>query len=152
MAWAPVTPARMAAGKVAARSVREIAKATDVRPIENAQPGVEGTIDLRGSTVPVVDLRPRLGLGLRESPVPEGDLMIVECETGLVALDIDAVTCLMEVPRSAVDPSSDSVWRDREKGILRTPDGLCVIEDLNRALCQLIPAEIASFSGAQVRG
>ena len=116
---------------IAAMSVREIAKAIVVRPLPDAPAVVEGAIEYQGQTMPVLDLRARFGLGARKS-APPSHFIIAECERGLVALDVDSVVSMMEVPVDWVEVSDGQPVG--AAGIIDTPDGLRVISDVNQVL------------------
>ncbi len=116
---------------IAAMVVREIAKAVDVSPLPGAPSMVEGAIEYLGVTMPVVDLRARFGLGSRGSSAP-AHFIIAESARRLIALDVDSVVSMMEVPAEWVE--IDSLEPLTAKGLVRTPDGLRVIYDVNRVL------------------
>ena len=129
---------------IAAMAVREIAKAVDVKPLPGAPSTVEGAIDYQGVTMPVIDLRSRFGLGSCCNASP-AHFIIAESERGLIALDVDSVVSMMEVPAEWVE--IDSREPMVAKGIVRTPDGLRVIYDVNTVLDESDAVALESVLG-----
>ncbi|NDY90488.1 chemotaxis protein CheW [Ideonella livida] len=86
-------------------SVQEIVRVPDVLThVPKAPSSVEGVINLRGSVLPVVDLRRRLGL----PTVARNDgqrivvFLIQGVRTGFI---VDAVAEVLKVPRQAIEPA-----------------------------------------------
>ncbi len=84
-------------------SVREIRGWTRATPLPHAPAHVRGVINLRGTVLPVVDLSTRLGM----SPV-EGDarnvIIVVQVGTQSAGLLVDAVSDILALPRSELQP------------------------------------------------
>jgi len=86
-------------------SVQEIVRVPDnlVR-VPNSPPFVEGVINLRGTVLPVIDLRLRLGL----SQVERSDrqriivFLISDVRTGFI---VDQVAEVLRIPKSAIEPA-----------------------------------------------
>jgi purine-binding chemotaxis protein CheW len=86
-------------------SVQEIVRVPEaLTHVPKAPAAVEGVINLRGSVLPVVDLRRRLGL----PTVPRNDgqrivvFLIRGVRTGFI---VDAVAEVLKVPRHAIEPA-----------------------------------------------
>ncbi|MDX1583302.1 MAG: chemotaxis protein CheW [Thermoanaerobaculia bacterium] len=118
---------------ITSMAVREIAKSTEMTPVEGAPAEIEGAIVYQGQTIPVLDLHPHFGLGAHGEEIG-GNFIIAECEKCLVALEVDAVTSVVEIPRTWVVPGDGGEATEPRQGIVRTPEGLCVISDVNRLL------------------
>jgi purine-binding chemotaxis protein CheW len=71
-----------------AAEVRELVRAVTIVPLPMAPTTVEGVINLRGRVVPVLDLRPRLGLPAR-AVEPSDHLIIARAGERTVALRVD---------------------------------------------------------------
>jgi purine-binding chemotaxis protein CheW len=99
------------------RSVREIRGFTDSTPLPQAPDFVLGVINLRGTVMPVLDLRARLGLGATEAT---GRHVIVVVHHGdrPAGLLVDAVQETMILPATQLQPpprfeaDSDEVYVD----------------------------------------
>jgi Chemotaxis signal transduction protein len=87
-------------------SVREIRGWTRATPLPHAPAYVRGVINLRGTVLPVVDLSVRLGM----RPVA-GDarnvIVVVQIGTQTAGLLVDAVSDILALPRSALQPPPD---------------------------------------------
>jgi purine-binding chemotaxis protein CheW len=86
-------------------SVQEIVRVPEtLTHVPKAPASVEGVINLRGSVLPVVDLRRRLGLPAIERN--DGQRIVVflirNVRTGFI---VDAVAEVLKVPRAAIEPA-----------------------------------------------
>jgi purine-binding chemotaxis protein CheW len=105
-----------------------------IAPLPKAPPIVEGVINLRGTLVPVLDLRQRFGLP--SVPVaPEQHLVIARTGHRVVALRVDRALGFVDVEeRAIVPPERVAPGAEHVAGIAKLPDGLLVIHDLDRFL------------------
>lgn len=89
-------------------SVREIRGWTRATPLPHAPAHVRGVINLRGTVLPVVDLSTRLGM-----PPVEGDarnvIIVVQVGGQSAGLLVDAVSDILALPRSELQPPPDLV-------------------------------------------
>src|SRR5678816_4221005 len=81
---------------VASADVTEIVRAVAVTPLPGAPRAVAGVIDVRGSLVPVFDLRHRFGLPARDVE-PEHHFILVRTPTRTAALHVDHVLDLADI-------------------------------------------------------
>jgi len=113
-------------------AVREIKEWSNVTPLPNQPEYVRGVLNLRGVTVPIVDLRRRFGEGLTET-TPTHIVIIVrsgEQQAGLLAdrvLDIVAFETekIQPVPRTAQGAASDFL-----SGLVTFDDSMIALIDL----------------------
>lgn len=114
--------------------VTEVQRAVAITRLPNAPAGVEGVFDLRGSLVPVMDLRARLGLPPKA--LEPGDRLVVATMRGLpVALRVDRTEWMLEVDQRAVESTTElAPDADLLAGVAKLPDGLLLICDLHRFL------------------
>jgi purine-binding chemotaxis protein CheW len=127
------------------REVREIVRAVAITPLPTAPPVIEGIIDVRGSVVPVFDLRSRLGLPPK--PIALTDHFIIAWTAPrLVAIRVDRADWMATVADAEIEPvravTPHSEYLD---GIARLPDGLVLIHDLESFLSA---AESASLDAS----
>lgn len=113
-------------------SVREIRAWTGATPLPNTADYVRGVINLRGSIVPIVDLRTRFGQGETE-PTKSHVVVIVAIEERLNGLLVDSVSDILSVSADdiAAIPETDVGSR------VRYLDGLITEEDRMVALIAL---------------
>ena len=88
--------------------VREIIEYAEVTRVPMMPAYIHGVINLRGNVVPVLDLAARFGLSLTE-PGKRTCIVIVELElegerqiTGVV---VDAVSAVLDIPASEIEPA-----------------------------------------------
>lgn len=117
-----------------AQLLLEVVRAVTIAPLPKAPPIIEGVINYRGTLIPVVGVRQRLGI----DPValsPEQHLLIVVAGSRTVALRVDQALDLVEVPEDVVE-RADKIAPGAEyvAGLARLPDGLLIIQDLKRFL------------------
>ncbi len=109
--------------------VNAIIRMQGITRVPQAPEFVEGVTNLRGSTIPVIDLRQRLGLGAYEEKKSSRIVAIESC-LGLVGLIVDAVTEIRSVPRDAVEPASSLVTAADShclRGVAKLDDELVII-------------------------
>lgn len=83
--------------------IREIIKPQKLTSLPKAPPYVEGVINLRGSVIPVIDLRKRFDLPVRE--IDSGvRLLIVRVAKQLLGFVVDNVTEVITVPAKDIKP------------------------------------------------
>jgi purine-binding chemotaxis protein CheW len=119
---------------LALEQVERVLQAVAVTSLPDAPAVVLGVVNLRGSLVPVVDLRLRFGLARREVELSDHLLvaatrrrtlaLLVEAVEGVVLADSDSL-----VPRAGLGISGELL-----SGVLKGPDGLTLIHDLETLL------------------
>ncbi|MBI3179200.1 MAG: chemotaxis protein CheW, partial [Deltaproteobacteria bacterium] len=99
--------------------VREILRPVPVTPVRRGPQFVEGVINLRGTVIPVVDLRRRFDL--KADDHPRRRILIVSIDGRLVGLVVDRVTEVVRTPRSAIRTAPALVGPERAPYFL----GIC---------------------------
>jgi purine-binding chemotaxis protein CheW len=118
--------------------VREIRGWQPVTVIPEAPPHVMGVLNLRGSIVPVIDLRARMGMRSVEH-TSMTVVIVVATETSRgrheVGLRVDSVSDVVRIDASTVQPvpavSTDS-RADYLRGISTAGDSMVMILDIDR--------------------
>lgn len=114
--------------------VERVVRAVDVTPLPTAPQIVLGVIDIGGRVIPVVNTRRRFHHP--EQPVePEDQFLIAHSSRRTVALVTDTVTGVIEHPAAEV-VGAETVLPGLEDitGIVKLPDGLVLIHNLDRFL------------------
>ena len=95
-------------------NVQEIRNLTDITRVPFAQGYIKGVINLRGSVLPVIDLKKRLGLA--DAPYTD-DTRIVTVTIGdlHVGMLVDAVTEVLTINSKPVDPKKASNGKEITK-------------------------------------
>ncbi len=126
---------------IPAGAVVELHQMVATVPLPGAPPIVEGVINVRGTLVPVLDLRWRLELPAH--PAAPGDhLVLLRADGAVVGLRVDRVEDLIQVPE--VDRSLKAV-APRIEGLAALDDGLLLIQDVASFL---VPGEEAALRTA----
>ncbi len=114
--------------------VREVLRAASLTPLPRRRGWSRGVLDLRGEIVPVLDIRQRLG----HPPKALGaeDHLLVALRRGRpVGLRIDRALDLVAVAAAQIADAADLTQpAELVAGIARLPDGLVLINDLDRFL------------------
>ena len=125
--------------------IQSIMPMQEIITVPGALTFVEGVVNLRGTVVPVVDLRRRLGLAL---PLNNNDengknkgkrkavIVIAELNELQIGLIVDKVTAVIRIPEAAIEPPSPlltGVDTTYLRGIGKINDEeLVILLDLNR--------------------
>ena len=83
--------------------IREIIRLPKLAPLPRALPFVEGVINLRGSVIPVVDLRKRFGLPPAQN-LESARLLILSVGGQPLGLTVDDVTEMITIPLRELKP------------------------------------------------
>ncbi|MFZ5874826.1 MAG: chemotaxis protein CheW [Nitrospirota bacterium] len=98
------------------RSVREIIRPTDITPIPRGPVDIMGIISLRGSIVPVFDIRRRLSMPPRE-PDPRSRIVVVMIDGAPVGMVVDHVTEVIGAEPGSLGPPPTTMG-EREAGFV----------------------------------
>ena len=118
------------------QQIQEIRGYTTITPIPNVRPHVRGVINLRGTVLPVVDLRVRFGL-----PAVEYNkftvIVIAMVAEKMVGLLVDAVSDVLDVSGDAMRAAPDfgsAVDTRFINGVFETRERLAVALNLEQLL------------------
>lgn len=116
-----------------AANVRELVRAVALISLPGGPANVEGVFDFRGSVIPVLDIRQRLGMPAK--PIGLGDQLIIgEARRRLVAIRVDRALQLVEAGASATNGDANGSDHQNSQGsaerITKLDEGLAPILDL----------------------
>lgn len=115
--------------------VNEIIRPEKVTAVRRAPDYVKGVIELRGTIVPIVDLRKRLELEPRAAQ-GESYIVIVTVEGVVVGVEVDVVVEVVRVDRSQIKASPDLTRQEGEApfflGICKQDDRLLMLLNIKR--------------------
>ncbi|MCG6551665.1 MAG: chemotaxis protein CheW [Candidatus Magnetominusculus sp. LBB02] len=116
--------------------VQEINRMTEITMVPNAQPYVEGVINLRGKVIQVMSLRKKFGI--EEKPSDESSrIMIVDLQGVLIGLIVDAVSEVLRVPLDLVEPAPPMgtiINSEFIYGVAKINDRLIILLDIDKML------------------
>jgi purine-binding chemotaxis protein CheW len=135
-----------------AEVVVEVVRVVASAPLPGAPAIVEGAINVRGTIVPVLDVRTRFGLPAAEVD-PDQHLILARAGRRVVALRVDRALALLPVPDAALVPVERvAPGTPLVAGVAGLPDGVLVIHDIERFLsldeAQRLDAAVVSGSAA----
>ncbi|MEM1128759.1 MAG: chemotaxis protein CheW [Bacteroidota bacterium] len=116
--------------------VQEIIRPVEFTRVPNSPDFVEGVINLRGRIVPVIDLRKRFGLSIKEQD-KNTRIVVVELEEKVVGFILDAVREVIRVDKSIIEPAPDlamGVDSQYIRGVAKLEDRLLILLDLEQVL------------------
>ncbi|HZX70768.1 MAG TPA: chemotaxis protein CheW, partial [Rhodanobacter sp.] len=109
--------------------VERVEHACEVTPLPGAPPAVLGVVNLQGRVAAVIDLRRRLGLHQR--PIhPSEVFVILQLPQQLYVLPVSEVEGVAEIRREDLVPGETLIdGLVKVQGLVKTPEGLLLIED-----------------------
>jgi purine-binding chemotaxis protein CheW len=116
--------------------VQEIKGYPAVTPIPNAPRHVRGVMNLRGTVIPVVDLRARFGMPVVVSTQLTVIIIVVVADK-IIGLVVDAVSDVVDIASDDIEPPPDmgsSVDTTFVAGLAKTGDRLTLLLDLDRLI------------------
>jgi purine-binding chemotaxis protein CheW len=117
-------------------TVREIVRAVTITPLPTAPAVVEGVVDVRGTLVPVLDLRARFGLPSRELS-PDEHLVLIAAGTRTVACRVSHATSIVDLPGGELRPPSGlAAGAQGVAGVAADEDGLVIVYDADAFLAE----------------
>ena len=114
--------------------VREIIRMQDITSVPKAPSFVNGVINLRGKVIPVLDLRRRFSMPETEH-TKDSRIVVVDIKGQDIGMVVDAVTEVLRIPNSAVEPPSSIVTTmdsDYLQGIAKLENQLVILLDLTK--------------------
>ena len=88
--------------------VQEIKRMTDITRVPHTPEYIKGVINLRGSVLPVIDLKTRLDL-LEQDYTDDTRIIIVKVDEIAVGMIVDAVSEVMAIDQEQIEVSQEAV-------------------------------------------
>lgn len=128
--------------------VKEIRGWGKVRELPNTPDYIKGVLDMRGTIVPIVDLRIRFSLSHVEyTPMTVVIVMSIQFEGNeyVIGVVVDAVSDVLDIKRSDIKPAPNFGTRVNMKfidGMVMSGDDMVVLLDIDKLLN---PEELSSL-------
>jgi purine-binding chemotaxis protein CheW len=116
--------------------VNEIIRLREITPIPKSEDYIRGLVNLRGKTIPVVDLRIKLNLGSAED-TETTRIIVVDAEFGNIGVVVDAVREVITLQPDQVNQAPllvSDTDNDFVRGVAKVDDGLITLLHLDQAL------------------
>ncbi|MDH4128504.1 MAG: chemotaxis protein CheW [Spirochaetota bacterium] len=104
--------------------VQEVLRLPQITVLPKAPSFIKGVIDLRGSIIPIIDLREKFGLD-HEKYSDTTRVIIVDITNKKIGMVVDNVSQVVRVPESYISPPPSMI----QKGITDYLDGVVRLED-----------------------
>jgi purine-binding chemotaxis protein CheW len=130
--------------------VKEVVMMREVTPVPETEFYVEGVMNLRGSLVPVVDLRRRLR-ARRVVGGADQRILIARFDGKLIGLIVDATSEVVRISRDMIEPAPDIIREleaDYVAGIINLNERFITLMDLERALTGDVSKELEQVMAA----
>jgi purine-binding chemotaxis protein CheW len=117
-------------------SVREVLRVGEVTRVPQAPPHIRGVTNVRGSILPVVEIRTRIGLPPLD-PGPRARIVVLEIGDRAIGLLVDRVTRVAKVRAPEIEPPPAEVVTARTDyvvGVAKRPEGLLILLDPAKTL------------------
>ena len=116
--------------------VHEIVRVPEITAVPEAPDYVEGVINLRGKIISIIDLRKRFG-ERQISPGKKNRILVVEVDSKMVGLIVDAASEVLKVPETEID-LPPNIFEDGElnyvTGVGKLRGRLIIMIDLTKIL------------------
>ncbi|CAM3704045.1 chemotaxis protein CheW [Mesobacillus zeae] len=116
--------------------VKSIEKVQHITRVPHALPFVQGVINLRGVVTPIIDLRKRFGLEVKDYD-DTTRIIIVAAEDKEVGLIVDAANDVIDLSADSIEPPPEIVGShaaDYISGVAKLDNRLLVLIDLENIL------------------
>lgn len=116
---------------------REIVRVPQVTRVPRAPEFIEGIMNLRGTIIPVIDLRRRFGLGRSEERSENARIIVVEMGDQTVGMIVDAVSEVLYLEADQIEPPSPYMTGVDARfitGVGNLGDRLIILIDLEKVL------------------
>ncbi|NLJ99363.1 MAG: chemotaxis protein CheW [Tissierellia bacterium] len=121
---------------IAIDNVLSIEKVEKVTRVPNAPKYVKGVINLRGEVIPLINLRMRLDIELKEHD-KNSRIIVVSMDDIVAGLIVDSSSEVIEIDRENIDPPPRTEGNESTEfisGIGKTLDRLIILLDLVKVL------------------
>jgi purine-binding chemotaxis protein CheW len=116
--------------------VQEINRMVEITRVPQAPHYVEGVINLRGKVIPIVDLRKRFNLELKEHD-KNTRIVVVDIGGNIMGMIVDSVSEVLRLPASTIEPPPEIVTgvnSEYIKGVAKLDDRLLIFLDLSTVI------------------
>lgn len=116
--------------------VQEINRMVEITKVPQAPMYVEGVINLRGKVIPIVDLRKRFNLEVKEYD-KDTRIVVVDISGNIMGMVVDSVSEVLRLPSDTIEPPPEIVTginSEYIKGVAKLEDRLLIFLDLSKVI------------------
>jgi len=114
--------------------VREINRMLEITKVPHSPDFVEGVINLRGTLIPMIDLRKRFGLKTKDHD-RQTRVVVAQVDGNTFGFVVDAISGISKIPASTVEaapPIVAGVDAEYIQGVSKFGDRLLILLDLEK--------------------
>ncbi|MEA3253832.1 MAG: chemotaxis protein CheW [Chloroflexota bacterium] len=114
--------------------VQEINRLVDITKVPRSPDFVEGVINLRGKVIPIIDLRKRFSMEMREYD-KDTRIVVVDINNQVMGMIVDSVSEVLRLPADTIEPAPEiavSVDSEYIQGVAKLEDRILIFLDLSR--------------------
>ncbi len=116
--------------------VQEINRMVEITRVPQAPSYVEGVINLRGKVIPIIDLRKRFSLDMKEYD-KNTRIVVVDIAGNIMGMVVDSVSEVLRLQTSTIENPPDIVTgvnAEYIKGVAKLEDRLLIFLDLSKVI------------------
>lgn len=118
------------------KHVREVIRAVALTPSPNADDHLEGILNLRGQSVPVINVRRQFGFPDRDI-VPADYLIVMQLKEQLSAIRVDRAVELRPIETALIEPVDSGITPERAVvGIVKFDERLVFLLDVDNLVSE----------------
>lgn len=119
-------------------AVEEIISMTEITPVPRAPGFVEGIINMRGSVIPIIDLRKKLAIGGAKNNTTASRIIVTSSNKKRVGFIVDQVEEVLRISVDAIDkaPGTSRAIDNYISGVARTSKNMVIILDVSKIFSQ----------------
>lgn len=115
--------------------IREIIRPLKITPLPKAPDFIEGIVNLRGTVIPVIEMRKRFGLDVERDFEPR--MIIVKVEDTAIGVTVDHVSDVIRIPVSDIQPPPKmikGIESEYVEGVVKYSGDLIILLNIDRIL------------------
>ena len=116
--------------------VQEINRLLEITGVPESPDFVEGIVNLRGKVIPVISLRKRFGMPVKEKD-QESRIIVVDICGKVVGFFVDSVSEVLRLPSERIEPPPPMIAgidTDYVSGVGKLDDRLLILLDLDKIM------------------
>lgn len=132
-----------------ALQVQEIIELTTVTKVPHLPGHLKGVINLRGTIIPVIDLKQKFGMEGAGDYRKHTCIIVTEFAGGVMGLIVDTVSDIMNIAAGDISPAPDFGTRINTEfiaGMARTGETLVLLLNVDKVLTDEESAEVAQLA------
>ena len=118
------------------QQILSIEKNQEITRVPGTSEFIKGVINLRGETIPVINLKERLHSEMSE-PTNQSRILIIQVNDVIVGLIVDSATDVLDIETGTIERASDMVGMVNEKyidGIAKREEELLILLNIEMIL------------------